>query len=706
VVPVSRSPLVDRGRELDALGGARPRLDIQGLRAVAVVLVVLGHVGVPGLTGGFIGVDVFFVVSGFLITGLLLREWEATGRIRLGAFFARRARRILPLATVVLMATAGYAAATLPASRVDELATDARWSALFLANVHFARVDGDYFAQDRATSPVQHFWSLGVEEQFYLVWPALLALVLVLAGLARRRSGTVLVAALLVVIWFASYAWSLLEMGKPAAYYGALPRAWELATGAVLALAIPLLLRLEGWARATLAVAGVAAVGLTAARYDDGSAGPELLLPVAGTAALLAAGTVSQDARLPLACRPLAWAGMVRLGDRSYSLYLWHWPVVVLVIPALGLGAVTDGVLALAITACLAEVGFQLVETPFRRGRVPGCRGRPALVLWPVTVLIVGGSSLLSESWAAAGLEERRTESQRYYAEHPTAMPAPAATLAPQPVRAALGEAIRLADAGAPIPNELVNEKGLRDDHWQIWFDCFAGWEQVAVKLCPLGDRHAARTLVVYGDSQAGMLLPALDLVGRDAGLRVIALVKLGCAPYAVDQWAFGERYLACDSFREWARARIRELKPDVLVLGARGMWAIDTTDGTPDQASWSTGVQTTLRELTARAHHVVVVAGLGALAVSPRACLTDAQADLATCTTPEDGRILVANDLTRAEAARAGATYADLTTLACLRHRCPLVAERTVLYRDPAHLTKSWMRRVAWELAGLMEVT
>jgi len=689
-------------------GGAPTRLDIQGLRAVAVLLVLLGHVGVPGLPGGFVGVDVFFVVSGFLITALLLLEREATGRIRLGAFFARRARRILPAATVVLLATAGYAAATLPASRVHDVATDARWSALFMANVHFARVDGDYFAQDRATSPVQHFWSLGVEEQFYLVWPALLALMLVVAGLARRRSTTAPVAVVVGVIWCASYAWSVLEMGKPAAYYGAWPRAWELATGALLALAIPLLRRLEGWARTMLTVAGVAAVGLAATRYDGGSAGPELILPVAGAAALLAAGTVAQDAGLPLACRLLASAGMVRLGDRSYSLYLWHWPVVVLVIPALGLGAVTAGVLALAITACLAEVGFHLVETPFRRGRVPGCRGRPALALWPLTVLAVAGSSVLSESWAAAGLEERRKESDHYYVEHPTAMPAPAPATqpAPQPVRAALAEAIRLADAGAPIPNGLVNEKGLKDDHWQTWFDCYAGWDQVAVPLCPLGDRHAARTLVVYGDSQAGMLLPALDVVGRAEGLRVIAFVKLGCAPYAVDQWALGERYWACDEFREWARARIRELKPDVLVLGARGMWAIETNDGIPDQGSWSTGVRTTLRDLTARAGRIVVVAGLGALAVSPAACLSDAQADLATCTTLEEKLILVANDLTRAAALRAGATYADLTTLACLRHRCPLVAERIVLYRDPAHLTKSWMRRVAWELAALMKVT
>src|SRR5688500_3517431 len=198
-------------------GATGTRLDVQGLRAVAVVLVLLTHLGVPWLPGGFVGVDVFFVVSGFLITGLLMREREASGRIRLSGFYARRARRILPASTVVLLATVGYAAVALPASRVDEVVTDARWSAVFAANVHFAQVDGDYFAQDRETSPLQHFWTLGVEEQFYLVWPVLLVLLFVAA---RRRSAPALVAVALIGIWSASYAWSLVEQGSQAAYYG------------------------------------------------------------------------------------------------------------------------------------------------------------------------------------------------------------------------------------------------------------------------------------------------------------------------------------------------------------------------------------------------------------------------------------------------------------------------------------------------------
>src|SRR3954469_13169437 len=163
------------------------RLDIQGLRAVAVALVVLDHAGVPFLHGGYIGCDVFFVVSGYLISSLLLREARLTGRVSLMGFYARRARRILPAATVVLVAVTVYSGLVLSLERARQVVEDVVWSALFLANVHFSRLGTDYFSQDRPPSPVQHYWSLSVEEQFYLVWPLLLA-VLVAAGIHHRRT--------------------------------------------------------------------------------------------------------------------------------------------------------------------------------------------------------------------------------------------------------------------------------------------------------------------------------------------------------------------------------------------------------------------------------------------------------------------------------------------------------------------------------------
>ena len=174
------------GEPAQPLPRLRRRPDIQGLRALAVTLVILAHVGVPGLQGGFVGVDVFFVVSGFLISSLLLHEATTTGRVRVGVFYARRARRILPAAALVLMVTAVYAAMRLSLVRVADIVEDVRWSALFAANIHFARLGTDYFDQDRAVSPVQHFWSLAVEEQFYMVWPALLLLLFAVAAPSPR----------------------------------------------------------------------------------------------------------------------------------------------------------------------------------------------------------------------------------------------------------------------------------------------------------------------------------------------------------------------------------------------------------------------------------------------------------------------------------------------------------------------------------------
>ena len=514
-----------------------------------------------------------------------------------------------------------------------------------------------------------------------------------------------LVAVVLMGIWFASYAWSLVEPGSPAAYYGTLPRAWELATGALLAVGVPLLLRLPGmsalragdrrhgrdrrgggvvrrrlcWPRTAAARGG----DRRADRCGDGYAG-----------------------RSSPVLEPLTWAPMVWVGDRSYSLYLWHWPVIILVVPALELGRVPAG-LSRWRSPCLGRGVLPRRRDAVPQGAGPGLRGRPAIALWPVTVFAV---VVCSRARIRVGQRRPRGTARGGAAVLRPASVGDASAISRWPRHAAssavLAESIRLADAGAPIPAELVNEDGLNDDHWSSWFDCYARWEDVTVKLCPLGDRRAARTVVVYGDSQAGMLLPALDLVGGNRGLRVIGLVKLGCAPYAVDQWEHGQRYVACDEFRDWARAQIRELKPDVLVLGARGMWAIETNDGVPDQHAWSSGVDATLDEVVTEAGTVVVVSGIGAFTERPSSCLSDPRADLASCTSPEDERILIANDLTRTAAADHDLTYADLTSLACLRHTCPLVAERTVLYRDPAHLSKTWMLRVAWELATLMEMS
>ncbi len=358
----------------------RFRPDVEGLRAVAVTLVVLFHAGVPGLAGGYVGVDVFFVVSGFLITSLMLREVRRTGDLSLIDFYARRARRLLPAAAVVLVATLLASYHWLGFLRGDEIAGDVVWSALFAANFRFTAEGVDYLASQGAPSPVQHFWSLAVEEQFYLVWPAVIAL-LIWLGL-RWAIGYWLAAAVV-----ASLAYSIWETGTWS-YFSPLTRAWELGAGCLLALAAPRLDRIPyRWATA-LAGTGLALIVVAALTFDDATPFPgyAAVLPVLATVLVLAGRGDSVLGRWPL----------VWLGRLSYSFYLWHWPVLIIAEQAYGepLPASTRALLILGALG-LAVITYFGVEEPVRRSRT--LRRSPVLTLSLAAWLIV--APLVAARW-------------------------------------------------------------------------------------------------------------------------------------------------------------------------------------------------------------------------------------------------------------------------------------------------------------------
>ncbi|MDD7961379.1 acyltransferase family protein [Microbacterium thalli] len=357
-----------------------PRHDIQGLRALAVLAVIGAHtIGWP--RGGFVGVDVFFVVSGFLITGALLREIRITGGIRIGAFFGRRARRILPAALIVLVATAATAFAVFSRARAEQTLVDALWSAGFAANVHFAALGTDYFHADDAVSPLQHFWSLAVEEQFYVVWPLLLLIAVAVMPPAARRSArtAVVVGAAAVAVLAGSFGWALLQSDAAPvpAYFSTFTRAWELAAGAVLAAAVPMLRRLPVGLGAAMSWLGLAGLLVAFALIDPEAAGfpaPWAALPVAATALVLAGGVPGDPRHRHLF--PLTNPVSVVVGDVSFSLYLWHFPVIVFAAVLLPAGDVATW-LVLGITGILAVASYHLVEQPFRHLPL-GREGRPA----------------------------------------------------------------------------------------------------------------------------------------------------------------------------------------------------------------------------------------------------------------------------------------------------------------------------------------
>lgn len=379
------------------------RPEIQALRAVAVGAVVLHH-GWPAVApAGYMGVDVFFVVSGYLITALLLREVARTGRISLGDFYLRRARRILPAAVVVLLAVSAATLALVPHRDWADWFRQIVASALYYENWQLAADSQTPARAELASTPVQHFWSLSVEEQFYLVWPLLLILAIVVA----RRRGRSVVPTLLVVLGVvtaASFAHSVvLTIGDHnLAYFSTIARTWEFGAGGLLAVlaASPAI----GWERLRSAVSWVGlaliVVPIVTFRDPQGFPGPWALLPVAGTLAVIWAGlpatrwSTAGLARL----RPVQW-----LGDVSYSLYLWHWPIFMFTPFLIGRPSPAWVMVLLVVLSLLvAGLSKALIEDPFRTRTNP-VSARPGVLLGAIGMIVaaVVGAGLVAPGVAA-----------------------------------------------------------------------------------------------------------------------------------------------------------------------------------------------------------------------------------------------------------------------------------------------------------------
>jgi peptidoglycan/LPS O-acetylase OafA/YrhL len=374
------------------------RPDIEGMRAIAVGLVILFHAYHGPFTGGFVGVDVFFVISGFLITSLLLREQKRAGRISISGFYARRVRRILPASTLVVLITLFATYGWLGFIAGNTVANDAKWTAIFAANIHFGLVRTDYFGALLPPSPLQHMWSLGVEEQFYLVWPGVFLVLVLLARGAQHRKA---LAGALSLIIAASLIWSVIQtaVNQTWAYFSPLTRGWELALGALVAVLAPTIARLRrAWAPQALAIAGLAGIALAAVLFtsDTRYPGSAVTLPVVGSAVLIAGGCANQRTIVgrALSARPMQW-----VGARSYSMYLWHWPL--LIIPAQyatkELSAVQNTGWVL-LTVVASAITYRLVENPVRRAKLLASRTGLSLA---IGVILVGLTIFLAQ-WQIA----------------------------------------------------------------------------------------------------------------------------------------------------------------------------------------------------------------------------------------------------------------------------------------------------------------
>ncbi|MGY1719497.1 acyltransferase family protein [Blastococcus sp. SYSU DS0552] len=637
--------------------GFRP--DIEGLRALAVGLVVLYHAGLPWLPGGYVGVDVFFVISGYLMTALVLRELDATGTVRLRAFYARRIRRLLPAAVLVLVSTLALAKLLLPPLALPTIAKAGAATALYVSNVWFAYTGTDYLASE-APSPLQHYWSLAVEEQFYLVWPVLLVLAFRLFRGSRARIGVGLV--LLVV---ASFLLCLVttSVSQPWAFFSLPTRAWELGVGGLVALAAGRLALLPVALARALTWAGLLVAAASALLYTDATTFPgwAATVPVMATAALLAGGLrqAPGSADVVLARRPMQVVGRL-----SYSLYLWHWPV--LVLPAARYGELSPATRAalVLLAVALAWLMYRFVEDPVRRsGRLAGRPGRSYALSVAVTAVALAAA-------LGAGVLPKLATDQRV----------------PELTTAAVARAVA---SPAVVPaNVSPALASVSDDLPPTYRDgCHADFEVVTPGPCQFGDGSASRTVMLLGDSHAAQWFPALDRLAADDGWRFISLTKSACPSIdvLVPNDSLGRPYTECQAWNDAVVSRVHAEQPDVVVLSNFAAKYIEL-QAQASPAPWTQALQGFIERLPERTQ-VVILGDTPAWEQSPVDCLSAHITGPGACSRAVGE--LIDEEIQAGEAALAGGrvTFAPTFEWVC-DGTCPALGGNVVVYRDQHHLT------------------
>ncbi|GEK17134.1 acyltransferase family protein [Cellulomonas persica] len=678
----------DRPSGSSTTGSAPPgfRRDIQGLRAVAVALVLLYHAGVPGLPGGYVGVDVFFVISGFLITGLIVREIERTGRLSLTRFYARRARRLLPATALVFVAVAAVTAAVLPVSQWRDVASDMVASALYVVNWRFADLSVDYLAADTATSPLQHFWSLAVEEQFYVVWPLL---IVGLLWWARRRSGPLSRGRLalgLLVIAVPSLAWSVhLTSADPGrAYFVTTTRLWELTVGALLAVGLTRVGRLPLVVRTALGWAGIAAIAAAAALFDVSTPFPGLaaLLPVLGAAAVIAAGTGDGRGRLA----PLELAPMQDVGALSYSLYLWHWPVLIGAQAFWGTPGeplrVPTALLAIGFSVVPAWLAYRVVEQPFHTSTLLAAPRRAlaaGLVCILVGLVAAGALVLAADRRLATEQAAAQTLGQTHPGGRVLGLDEPPADWAPDD---------RSPTGYLPTPSLIGDDVGALAGE-----KCIGPVRAEDVELCDYGD-PTGPTIAVVGDSKMHQWLDALQQIADRRGWHLVTMLQSAC-PFA-HVTVVDREDAPNDACRRVNDVRIDAVLADDAIDHVLLSQASQVACASPDSCARQSrkvmrgALEDVLRDLTDAGRRPVVVADNRKPDTDMIACVASHEDDVSAC----EFRLAVEKRPTLIQAAeRTGTPVADMQPwITPGNHGWPVIGGVTV-YRQGSHITATYAR-------------
>jgi peptidoglycan/LPS O-acetylase OafA/YrhL len=689
---------------LDPIGRFRP--DLEGLRAVAVILVLLYHAGVSVFPGGYVGVDVFFVLSGFLITGLIHRELSSTGRFSLANFYARRARRLLPAAGFVLIVSLVAAVILLPGYRLPAVQWDIASAGLYVSNMRFGIEANDYFQSTADPSPVLHFWSLSVEEQFYIVWPTIIVgLYAWLPGVAVRGRRVAIGIIVLGLLSLTAAIW-LTGVAQPWAFYLLPTRAWELAAGGLIAVGPVRLGGIPPRLAAIATVVGIAFVVAAALLFDDTTPFPGFpaILPVAGATLVILGGLPTHA---PSPARLLAVGPLRYMGRISYSIYLWHWPILLFGVALLGSGmSIPLAVLVIPIAAA----SQRWIEEPLRYGRFIGTLPRRNLVQAAgVGLAVVMASAAVAVPGLGSSSAADGGETQ---------------TVAAQPTSSGTAGAVWPSpDDGGPRPcsdctiEDLTPPLGdLRagriDDG-----DC----DVRDAAACVLGASTAnAPIIALFGDSHAGNWTAVLAELATAHGWRLVHLTYGGCPSILTPIWSVTLKrvHTECDSWRDQALARLEAERPTLTIIAnSEHPILVDDTGRSVAYSDpptplwtqlWSAGLDRLLGRLSSVSGAVAVI-GDGPVPIrsgfDPIACIAKQKSDFTSCLATRSTALPPAvHDIDRLVAASHGVTFVDPTPWLCSQETCPAVIDRFVVYMDsPGHLTTPFALSLADRLVSVL---
>ncbi len=694
------------------------------MRAVAVVGVILFHAGLPQLEGGFTGVDVFFVISGFLITGMLYREVSRTGTVGLRRFYGARARRLLPASATVGIAIAISSALLVGPLQARGIFLDGIASALYVSNYRFALEGIDYLGASTLPSPYEHYWSLGVEEQFYLLWPAVIIGTAWLIRRGARRSDSaaeprkypyLLILGLIAVVSFAVSLVATREV-PPLAFFSLPTRAWELAVGGLVARTVGSWRRLPAMAGAITGWVGLilillAFVGLNRATPYPGTAA---LLPVLGTALVIGSGCAAPS----LGCgRILVLSPMRAAGRLSYSWYLWHWPILLalLFIPIFVAQPLLLAVALILISGVLAWLTLRVIENPFRFA--------PSLRRSPARSLALGGAATTAAACVCVVL----------LVLFPTpvgrgpAAPTFAVAMGPVPtggnpesyaaaVRDGLAQVQAAVAASADLNSVPSNlQPPLADAQTETAANhsknCLLNFLDVDPSECASGRIDSPTTVTLVGDSNATMWNPAFEQIATQRGWRLETLAKAGCPMLELTMFNATLRrdYEECDQWRPRIAARLKAEHPRLIVLAVSRQYGkrFDFTSGFDSyDSTWTNKLTELVRQFRDTGADVLVLGPIPSPGTWVPNCLSVHLADATACS-PAASKAVNHKGIAAETAATTagGGHYADITELFCTAERCPAIVGNTLVYRDFNHATFRYTMQVAPVIGALADL-